>query len=273
MPRIKFTVSYDGTDFCGWQRQSAIILDGPNKTHKNNRKPSLCQTLQDALEKIFHHPITLFASGRTDAGVHAMNQVCHFDTTRSEKQLIGWDLGWALQSKLPSSIVVKKAWIASDDFHATISAEKKTYKYLILNAHCPSALNARYMGWMRKPMDLEYFNKCTQYLIGEHDFKSFQSVGTEVPHTIRTIYNAEWSWRNAKVAQFTITGSGFLKQMVRNIVGTQLLAFRKGWEPTKIQEILLAKDRKIAGPPADPQGLYLMRVYYPQDLDNKCREL
>ncbi|MFN3454734.1 MAG: tRNA pseudouridine(38-40) synthase TruA [Pseudobdellovibrio sp.] len=265
MPRIKFTVSYDGTDFCGWQRQTA--------THENNTKPSLCHTLEKALEKVFHHPISLSASGRTDAGVHALNQVCHFDTTRDESRMKNWDLGWALRSKLPDSIVVKKAWIAPEDFHSTISAEKKTYRYLILNAQRPSSFNSRFMGWVRKPMDLDYFNECSQYIKGEHDFKSFQSVGTDVAHTIRTIYKAEWSWRTDNVAQFTITGSGFLKQMVRNIVGTQLLAHRKSWTPDKMQHILLAQDRREAGPPAEPQGLYLLRVYYPQDLDNKCREL
>ncbi len=261
MPRIKFTVSYDGTDFCGWQRQ--------NQDHK----PSVSQTLQTALEKIFQHPIKIFASGRTDAGVHALNQVCHFDTTWDKKQLIGWDLAWALRSKLPDTIVIKKAWLASDDFHATISADRKTYRYLVYNSQQPSALLSRFTGWMRQPLDLEYLNKCSQFILGEHDFKSFQSVGTDVPHTIRTIYRAEWAWKKQHIAQFTITGSGFLKQMVRNIVGTQLLAHRKGWKPEQIDQILKALDRQIAGPPAEPQGLYLMKVYYPQDLDNKCREL
>lgn len=265
MPRIKFIVSYDGTDYCGWQRQTA--------THENNTKPSVSQTISKALEKIFKHDINLNASGRTDAGVHALNQVCHFDTTRPEEKMIGWDLGWALQSKLPESIVIKKAWIAPPDFHATISADKKTYRYLVLNTHTPSAINARNMGWMRKPMDLDYFNDCTKYIIGEHDFKSFQSVGTVVPHTVRTVHEAKWEWRNEKVAQFTITGSGFLKQMVRNIVGTQLLAFRKDWKPETMQEILMAQDRRKAGPPAEARGLYLLRVYYPQDLDNRCRQL
>lgn len=261
MTKIKFTVSYDGTDYCGWQRQ--------NQDHK----PSISQTLTTALEEIFKHPITLYASGRTDAGVHAINQVCHFSTTRDEKHFHNWDLGWAVRNKLPSSIVVKRSWIAPEDFHATISAERKTYRYLVLNAQRPSAINARYVGWVRKPMDLEYFNQCSQFIVGEHDFKSFQSVGTDVPHTVRTVYRAQWSWLKPNIAQFTITGSGFLKQMVRNIVGTQLLAHRKDWRPEKMQEILMAQDRKVAGPPAEPQGLYLMQVYYPQNLDNKCREL
>jgi len=261
MPRIKFTVAYDGTDFCGWQRQN----QGP--------KPSVCQTLQTGLEKIFDQKISLFASGRTDAGVHALNQVCHFDTTRPEARLKGFDLSRAMKTQLPSSIVVKRAWLAPDDFHSTLSPEKKTYQYLIFNAPQPSVFLGRYTNWVRKPLDLSKLNSCSKYLLGNQDFKSFQNIGSDVIHTVRTIEKATWSWKKDNIAQFAITGSGFLKQMVRNIVGTQLLIEKKGLEPEKIQKIIELKDRKAAGPPAPAQGLFLMQVYYPLDLDNRCREL
>lgn len=265
--RIKFTVSYDGTDFCGWQRQSS------KRELSNKEKPSLCRTIEEALSAVFKEKISLSASGRTDAGVHAVEQVCHFDTDRTEDQMKNWDLGAALKNKLPPSIVIKKAWIAPSDFHSTISAEKKTYRYLVLNAQHPSPFFARTMEWIRKPMDLDYFNKSSSYLLGEHDFKSFQSVGTPVHHTVRTIYRAEWTWKSQRVAQFSITGSGFLKQMVRNIVGTQVFMARKDLPPEYMARVIEAKDRQMAGAPAAPQGLYLMKVYYPQDLDNRCREL
>ncbi|MEK6628089.1 MAG: tRNA pseudouridine(38-40) synthase TruA [Bdellovibrionota bacterium] len=261
MPRIKFTVAYDGTDFCGWQRQN----HGP--------KPSVCQTIQTGLEKIFDQKISLFASGRTDAGVHALNQVCHFDTNRPEERLKGFDLSRAMKTQLPSSIVVKKAWMAPEDFHSTLSPDKKTYRYLIYNADQQSAFLNRYTEWIRKPLDLEFLNSCSKYLLGNQDFKSFQSVGSDVSHTVRTIEKAEWSWRKDNIAQFTITGSGFLKQMVRNIVGTQLLFEKKGIAALKMKEIIELRDRKAAGPPAPAQGLFLIRVYYPLDLDNRCREL
>lgn len=261
MPRIKFTVAYDGTDFCGWQRQN------------HERRPSVCQTLQTGLEKIFDQKISLFASGRTDAGVHALNQVCHFDTTRTEDRLRGFDLSRAMKTQLPSTIVVKKAWIAPADFHSTLSPDKKTYRYLIYNAQRQSAFMNRYSDWIRKPLDLDYLNSCSEFLLGNQDFKSFQSVGSDVAHTVRTIEKAHWSWRKDNIAQFTITGSGFLKQMVRNIVGTQLLLEKKGTPALKMREIIDSRHRKHAGPPAPPQGLFLMRVYYPLDLDNNCREL
>ena len=261
MPRIKFTVAYDGTDYCGWQRQN------------HGDKPSVCQTIQTGLEKIFDQRIALFASGRTDAGVHALNQVCHFDTDRSEERLKGFDLSRAMKTQLPSSIMIKRAWIAPEDFHSTLSPEKKTYRYLIYNAPQQSVFLDRYTAWAKKPLDLDFLNSCSEFVIGNQDFKSFQSVGSSVVHTVRTIEKAQWTWRRDKIAQFSITGSGFLKQMVRNIVGTQLLLERKGLPAENMREIIQAKDRKAAGPPAEPQGLFLMRVYYPLDLDNKCREL
>lgn len=260
--RLKFTVSYDGTDFCGWQRQNHV-----------GAKPSLCETIQNGLEKIFDQKISLFASGRTDAGVHALNQVCHFDVNKSEAQLRGLNLSMAMQSKLPPSIRIKKTWVAPADFHSTLSPDKKTYRYWIYNSPQKSVFLDRYADWVRKPLDLEYLNSCSKLFLGSHDFKSFQSVGSDVAHTEREIFQAHWNWKTKQIAQFTITGSGFLKQMVRNIVGTQVLLERKNKAFTDVSEILRAKDRRVAGPPAPPQGLYLMKVYYPLDLDNRCREL
>ena len=259
MTRIKFIAAYDGTEFCGWQKQN----------HED--RPSVCQTLQTALEKVFQHKITLCASGRTDAGVHALNQVCHFDTAKKFNK--PFDLSWAMRRYLPESIVIKKAWKVSKDFHATISADKKTYRYLVYNAKRPSPFLNRYTGWIRRPLNLNHLNASSEFLLGFQDFKSFQSVGTEVKTTEREIFSAHWRWKKAHIAEFTITGSGFLKQMVRNIVGTQLQLEQKQLNPEDMKKIIEKKDRKFAGPAVEPQGLYLLRVYYPLDLDNKCREL
>ena len=122
MTRIRMHVAYDGTEFCGWQRQN----HGP--------KNSVSQAIAEALERIFHEKITVFASGRTDAGVHALEQVTHFETKRPESAFHKWDLAWALKPHLPSSISVKKAFIAPEDFHSTISATHKTYQYYIFNS-------------------------------------------------------------------------------------------------------------------------------------------
>ncbi|MEN0058496.1 MAG: tRNA pseudouridine(38-40) synthase TruA [Bdellovibrio sp.] len=259
--KVRFTVAYDGTGFCGWQKQ------------KQEDQISVAQVLEKALAKVFNEKIVLFASGRTDAGVHALNQVCHFSTHRKIDPAKRWDLCWALNSQLPPSIVVKKAWLAPEDFHATLSATHKTYRYLILNRPRPSAHLSRYAEWARKPIRLEHLQESSKIIMGNHDFKSFQSVGTPVKDTVREVHRAHWEWRKPELMQFTITGSGFLKQMVRNIVGTALMLERKDLSPLKMKEILAAQDRRQAGPPAPAQGLYLMRVYYPQDLDNRCIEL
>jgi tRNA pseudouridine38-40 synthase len=259
--RIRFLVSYDGTDFCGWQRQN----HGPIK--------SVAHVLEEGLSKVFHEKITLFASGRTDAGVHAMGQVCHFDTNRPVARMKNWDMAWALKGYIPDSIQIRKAWFAPDDFHATLSATHKTYRYLVYNRPKPSVFMNRFAHYVRSPINLAHLQASSQFLLGNHDFKSFQSVGTPVRSTVREIIEARWEWRRKDVLQFTISGNGFLKQMVRNIVGTQMFLEKKDLSPDTLREILLSQDRVKAWAPAPPQGLYLMRVYYPQDLDIRCREI
>jgi tRNA pseudouridine38-40 synthase len=259
--RIKLLVSYDGTDYCGWQKQ---------KDHKHGpEKPSLQETLEKALAKILNEPVKVSASGRTDAGVHALGQVAHFDTTRKLPK----DICWALRSTLPHSIVVKSAWEAPPEFHATLSATHKTYRYWVWNSQRPTALMDRFTNWVRHPLDLDYLNEQAKYLEKSQDFKSFQSVGTPVLHTVREIYKARWKQRKKHLVEFEITGSGFLKQMVRNIVGTQLDLCHKGQPIEKIEEIIKAQNRQKAGPAAPPQGLFLYHVYYPSDLDIKCRQI
>jgi tRNA pseudouridine38-40 synthase len=261
LKKIRLLISYDGTDYCGWQKQ---------KDHAHaSEKPSIQGTMEEALSKLFNEPISLNASGRTDAGVHALGQVGDFQTTRPLPK----DLCWALRSLLPDSIVIKKAWVAPLSFHSTLSSVRKTYRYWIWNDLRQSALLSRYSYWLRFPLDLEYLNSQAQYLVGEHDFKSFQCVGTPVQTTVRKIYSIRWQRRNSRLVQFEVTGNGFLKQMVRNIVGTQVDLCVKAQPIEKIDEIIKIKDRSEGGATAAPQGLYLRKVYYPRSLDNQCREI
>lgn len=259
--KIKFTVSYDGTSYCGWQRQK----HGPLK--------SVAHTIEDSINSILNEKIKLFASGRTDAGVHAVNQVCHFETIKPESFFYKIDFPWAIKSKLPATITIKDAWIAPPEFHATISATHKTYRYIVHNHERQSPFLHRYAHWVRHTLDMDYLNKLSQRILGTHDFKSFQSIGTNVPHTVRTIHRAEWIRKKPDILEFRITGSGFLKQMVRNIVGTQLFLERTREPVEKFSKIIELKDRAMAFAPAPPQGLYLWKVYYPLELDNKCRKL
>jgi tRNA pseudouridine38-40 synthase len=257
----RMLISYDGTDYCGWQKQGEHAF-GPDK-------PSLQETLEIALQKILNEPIDLCASGRTDAGVHAIAQQANFFCERPLPK----DLCWALKAKLPASIAAKKVWLAPQEFHSTLSARAKTYRYWVWNDQRATALLARYSWWVRNPLDIEKLNHMSQFLLGRQDFASFRSMGTPVKHTIREIYRAQWTWKNRNLLQFEITGNGFMKQMVRNIVGTLVEADLKGQESSRIREILAKKDRKAAGATAPPQGLFLKKVYYPKDLDNRCRQL
>lgn len=257
--RIRFLVSYDGTGYCGWQRQGHDI--------------GIQQVLEEALGKLFQQKIVLFASGRTDAGVHAIAQVCHFDVDVPESRLLTRDMCWALRSMLPPAISVRKAWIAPDDFHATLSAIRKTYRYFIYHHPRPNPFWVRTSHWMRYPLELSHLQASTPHLLGRHDFKSFQTVGTPVKDTVRTIFDAKWEQKSRHLLQFTITGEGFLKQMVRNIVGTQLLLEKEERDPSEIAQIIAAKDRRKAGPSAPPEGLFLWKVFYPADLDKRCRPL
>ena len=255
-PRMRLLISYDGTDFSGWQRQQ--------------RQVTVQGTIEKALTRLFKDDVTIQGASRTDAGVHAIGQVAHFNPPR---QLPRLDLPYAMRGLLPPSITVHGAWEAPPDFHAIANSVKKTYRYVVLNRKTPSALRNRYTHWVRFPLDAEFLNETCRFLVGRHDFKSFQTNGTEVKTTVREIYAAHWERRSRDTLVFTITGNGFLKQMVRNIVGTLIELNQDGESPEKLADIIAATDRRQAGSTAPPQGLYLSRVYYPEVLDKKCRKL
>jgi tRNA pseudouridine38-40 synthase len=257
MRKIKLLLSYDGTDYMGWQKQPG--------------HSTVQGTLEHVLSQIYNEPVRAMGSGRTDSGTHAVGQVAHFEVPKviqKEERLVR-----ALNSLLPESIVVKGAWEAPEDFHALHSARRKTYIYRIWNHPVRSALWARRALWVPEAMDLERLNRMAHALVGEHDFKSFQTSGTPVKTTVRKIYHCAWSERHRHLIELRITGSGFLKQMVRNLVGTQLYMDRRKGELSEFLDILDALDRQAAKATAAAHGLYLYRVEYPPALDKKCRKL
>ena len=256
-------LTYDGTDFCGWQRQ-ADHEGAPDR-------PSVQETVEKGLSEILRAPIAVSASGRTDAGVHAVGQVIHFQVQGGRS--LPKDLCWALRSKLPHSISPLRAWVVPEDFHATTSALRKTYRYWIWNSPRPPALLHRYSWWLRRRLDLNELNRMASQIVGTHDFASFRSVGTPVRHTVRRVERAVWKARSPSLLEFEITGNGFLKQMVRNIVGTQVELWMKGRPVEEISRILQALDRRAAGPAAPAQGLFLLKVEYPQHLDKNSQPI
>ncbi|MEK7355143.1 MAG: tRNA pseudouridine(38-40) synthase TruA [Bdellovibrionota bacterium] len=259
MTRLRMHVSYDGTDFAGWQRQ-----------RKQTHVATVQGTLETVLSKIADREIVVIGASRTDAGVHARHQVAHFDWPKNPE---GWDFRYAIQCMSPKSLVVKELFVAPPDFHAIAVCTDKIYKYRILNRKVPSALRNRYTHWLRFPLDLDFLNESSRFVVGTHDFKAFQAAGTPTPTTVRTITQAEWTRRSDDILELTIRGTGFLKQMVRNIVGTVVDLNMNGAPPDRIKEIMATLDRRKAGPTAPPEGLFLERVNYPEAVDIKCRKL
>jgi tRNA pseudouridine38-40 synthase len=252
--RVRLDLAYDGSQFLGWQRQAegSYTIQG---------------TLEEKLSQIFKEEIHVQGSGRTDRGVHALMQVAHFECSRNPQDI---RLKKALQSLCPRFLVVKKTFIVPKEFHAQRSATNKTYRYLIRNSATPSSQLWNKSTWIPKQLDIDYLNQFSQYIVGKHDFKSFQNAGTELRTTVREIFSAKWSSPKKGWVQFEITGSGFLKQMVRNLVGTMLGLEKDKANPVKLKEIMDSLDRRNALKTAPPEGLYLIEVKYPQMLDNKC---
>lgn len=241
---IKLVIAYDGSGYLGWQIQPGAR--------------TLQDTVEKALERILGHPIRIYASGRTDAGVHAFGQVINFHTP-SAIPLDGLLRG--LNSILPVDISVLNAEEAAPGFHAQFQARKKTYAYVIDTGPVRSPFLDRYAFHERSALDASAMGASTGYLLGEHDFTSFLASGSSVKTTVRTITLSEIITLRNKVV-FLIQGSGFLRYMVRNIVGTLLLVGRGKLPPEEMERIIARKDRKFAGPTAPPQGLYLVNVEY-----------
>lgn len=254
--RIRIHISYDGTNYSGWQKQNSGVDTIQNK-------------LEAALSRVMNTPIKTMASGRTDAGVHAALQVVHADVPR----LPDANLKRSLNSLTPSSIVVRDIFQAPKDFHSIADCVSKTYEYLILNQPDPSAFRANFTLWEPRQLDLTKLNAMAEVLLGTHDFKSFQTAGTEVKTTIRDISYAKWSKEAHNLVKFRISGSGFLKQMVRNLVGTQLYLLHSKANYLEFNRILESCDRKEAKTSAPAGGLYLVAPAYPSELDNKCRKI
>lgn len=246
--KIKLLISYDGTDFAGWQRQP-------------NGRPTIQGTIEEKLSQIFDQRVVICGAGRTDAGVHAIGQVAH---AWLPKNPAPFKLFTALNKMTPPSIAIRGVWSVPEDFHAIASAWEKEYRYFIVDGPTPSAIRARYSLWHPKDIDIKTMNHLSQVLIGQHDFKSFQTSGTDVPNTNRTIKTLEWQRIEPRLIQIKIVGDGFLKQMVRNIVGTLLYFYRESLSAQELKQVLLACDRSSAKDTAPAHGLFLQAVRYKQ---------
>lgn len=244
MRNIRLLIEYEGTDYVGWQFQ-------PNGV-------SVQGLMEGALCLMTGEEINLKASGRTDAGVHSRGQTANFHTGK-DIPLKGFVHG--LNSLLPRDISVWRADLVGEEFDSRRCALGKTYLYRIYNSQIPSALQRRFTWQVRKPLDDRAMARAGGFLVGAHDFEAFRSTGCDAPHAFREI-TALTVERRGDIIEIEVTGSGFLRHMVRIISGTLVEAGLGRLEPSAVPSIIESKDRKRAGDTAPPQGLLLKEVYY-----------
>ena len=245
MRNIKLTIEYDGKEFNGWQKQpSKLNIQG---------------TIEQAIKTITGEDVDLQASGRTDAGVHALGQVANFKTNSNipiEKMSI------AINCNLKKSIRIVKAEEVEERFHSRLSCKRKTYRYIINNSEIPSAIYRNLETHIPYKLDIEKMKQAVKYFEGEYDFKAFKASGTSSKSSIRTIYKAEVLKMPNNRIYIELTGNGFLYNMVRIIAGTLVDVGTGKIKPEDIEKIIESKDRTNAGKTLPPQGLYLVCVNY-----------
>lgn len=241
---FKLIIEYDGTNYHGWQVQ-------PNGI-------TVQETLEKALTKITSQQIRIHSSGRTDAGVHAKGQCAHF---ACQTALAPNVMQKALNAVLPDDVVIKSCENCAADFHARFSAKSKRYRYTIWNDPVPLAIGRQYAWHIRKPLNLESMRAACAKLMGEHDFKGFTASDATHFSTVRMIHHAEIN-KISSFLHFDIEANGFLRYMVRSILGT-LVEIGLAQRPLSTLDSLLASgDRKLAGTTAPPNGLTLLYVVY-----------
>ena len=243
---FRLLLEYDGTAYWGWQRQrTGRTLQG---------------TIEAALNTMTERSVTLIGSGRTDAGVHAVGQVANF---RLETRLTAGIFLKGLNSLLPSDIVIKDCLPIDESFHARYDAKSKIYDYRILNHPIRAALFRQYAWHISKPLDLDAMRQAALHLKGEHDFGAFQGAGGGVSNAVRNVTDATLSKKDSRgYVVFRIEADGFLRHMVRNVVGTLVDVGLGRISPEDFKEILFSKDRQQAGITAPAHGLFLTEVKY-----------
>ncbi len=245
MRNFKMVVEYDGSAYRGWQRQKNGV--------------SIQQVLEEAIKKITGQKVSVIGSGRTDAGVHALNQVASF---RCATKLPANSIYLGVNSVLPEDIVVKEMEEVPFEFHAQRDVKSKIYVYKICNQKLRPALGRNYSWFVRFDLDLAKMRQAAKYLIGTYDFSCFCATGTDVQDRVRTIKNIGIKNAQEGNIEIIVEAKGFLKYMVRNIIGTLVEVGRGKREPEEMKKIIDSRDRKIAGATAPAHGLFLMEVIY-----------
>ncbi len=244
--RIKLTIAYDGTNYHGFQCQTNGV--------------AIQDVVNEACSDLFQTQIKTIGASRTDAGVHARGNVAVFDV---ETRIAPSKIAFALNARLPEDIRIVESVQVPDDWHPRYQATIKTYSYHIINRVHPDPLTRHMEMHLYYALDEKKMDEASKYIIGEHDFLSFCSAGNSTATTVRTIYDAKVE-RDGDHVVFTVTGNGFLYNMVRILAGTLMDIGQGRYEPSKMKDIIEAKDRKAAGPTAIAKGLVLEKIVYPE---------
>jgi len=245
--RIAIGIEYDGTRYAGWQRQAEV--------------PSVQAELERALSSVADHPVEITCGGRTDAGVHALGQVAHFDSP-APREPRGWALG--ANSLLRGDIAVLWAATVAPGFHARYAARARSYRYVILNRASRPALHRHRACWIHRPLDAAAMHEAAQCLVGEHDFSAFRAAECQSRTPVRRLDRIAVA-REGEFVTIDVTANAFLHHMVRNIAGS-LIAVGQGDRPVSwVGEALAGRDRRTAGITAPPAGLYLVSIDYPAE--------
>ena len=246
MTRYAIGIEYGGAAYCGWQRQPHC--------------DSIQQHLEEAIGFVADHAVELVCAGRTDTGVHAIEQIAHFDSD-APRELRAWLLG--ANCRLPRDIRLQWVTAVADEFHARFSAVARAYRYIILNSTVPSAIFHDRSSWEHRPLDHEAMHDCAQMLLGEHDFSSFRAAGCQARSCHRNVHAIEVR-RQGQLVYLDIRANAFLYHMVRNIAGS-LIAVGKGeYDRDWFAGVFAARDRNLAAMTAPAAGLYFLQSYYPE---------
>ena len=246
MPRLALGVAYDGAPWQGWQTQPG------GRTVQD--------TLEVALAQFLARPTPTICAGRTDTGVHALEQVVHVDTD-AHRTTESWVRG--LNALLPASIAVQWAQCVDDEFHARFSALSRTYVYVLRQSRVRSPLTDSRVGWVHRPLNLAAIVDAARRLTGEHDFSAFRSSQCQAASPVRTVYSLDVARRGDHFI-FVFCANAFLHHMVRNMMGALLYVGQGKHEPAWIDGLLQQRDRRLAAPTFSPAGLYLAGVEYPE---------
>jgi len=245
MPRYRLTLEYDGTPFVGWQRQ--------------DNGSSVQGALEDAIEKLSGERVTVTGAGRTDAGVHALGQVAHFDLVKEfEPGKVRDALNYYLR---PNPVVVLESDAVDGEFHARFSATARHYLFRILNRRSPPALEEGRVWHVSPKLDAEAMHAAAQFLVGQHDFTTFRAAECQAQSPVKTLDRLDVS-RRADEIHIEASARSFLHHQIRSFTGTLKLVGEGKWAPRDVADALAAKDRARCGPVSPPDGLYLVKVDY-----------